>query len=137
MEIKFFKIIKFIFGIVLSAYMMSDANALGVVSRSCLPAGAQESITVDWGFKKYMLWTASGHYRDGVLLHNINTQALLPNGQMSNGWYLTWRSYAGHLGTEYWYGAVLGYHYKNDSGFISFLGFSTAKDCNIGNWGGS
>lgn len=115
---------------------MSNASALGVVSRSCVGFGAQESITVDWGFKSYMLWTASSHYRNGAFLHNVNTQKIGPNGAWTNGWELTWRSYAGHFGSEFWYGQVIGHHYRNDSGWITFLGNSTATDCNLSNWGG-
>jgi hypothetical protein len=115
----------------------SGASALGIVSRSCIGAGAQESVTVDWGFRSYVLWTASGHYRDGVLLHNINTQQILSSGYLSDGWYLTWRSYAGHLASEFWTGFVIGYHYQNDSGIVKFLGNSVANDCNLSNWGTS
>ncbi|UTY59468.1 hypothetical protein [Massilia sp. erpn] len=115
-----------------------SASALGVVSRSCAAAGAQESISVDWGFKNYLLWTASEHYRNGVKLHAINTVKVDANGKpISNGWEMTWRSYAGHLASEFWYGTVVGHHYKSDSGLISFLGNSTATDCNLGEWGGS
>lgn len=110
------------------------AQALGVVSRSCLAAGAQESISVDWGFKNYLLWTASQHYRNGTLLHTINTAG---SGPVQNGWQYTWRSYAGHFASEFWYGTVIGHHWRNDNGFISFLGNSTAVDCNLGQWGGS
>lgn len=117
---------------ILFSGLLSNASALGVVSRSCLAAGAQESITVDWGFNQFVLWTASSHYRDGVFLHTTNTT----KGGTTNGWDLTWRSYAGHFGTEFWYGSVIGHHYRNDSGWITFLGNSTATDCNLGNWGG-
>lgn len=110
------------------------AAALGVVSRSCLAFGAQESISVDWGFKSYWLWTASQHYRNGTLLHTINTAG---NGPVENGWQKTWRSYAGHFGSEFWYGTVIGHHWRAEDGFISFLGNSTATDCNLGQWGGS
>ncbi len=65
----------------------SDASALGIVSRSCAALGAQESITVDWGFNKYTLWTASLHYRNGVFLHTVNTTK---NGT-TTGWEYTWR----------------------------------------------
>lgn len=109
-----------------------QASALGVVSRSCLAAGAQESISVDWGYNKFNLWTASLHYKDGALLHVTNT--VKPGG---NGWDYTWRSYAGHFASEFWYGSVVGNHYRNDQGFITFLGNSTATDCNLSNWGGS
>jgi len=117
----------------LSAFLFcNNALALGTVSRSCLAAGAQESITVDWGFNSYLLWTASSHYRNGVFLHTVNTT----RGGTTNGWDYTWRSYAGHLGSEFWYGSVIGYHYRNDSGWITFLGNTTASDCNLTNWGG-
>jgi hypothetical protein len=110
-----------------------NASALGIVSRSCLPAGAQESITVDWGFNYYWLWTASSHYRNGAWLHNVNTTS---NAGSTGGWEYTWRSYAGHLGTEYWYGQVTGYHYKKIGGVVSFMGNSWATDCNLSQWGG-
>jgi hypothetical protein len=48
-------------------------------------------------------------------------------GGTTNGWEYGWRSYAG---------SVIGYHYRNDSGWITFLGNSTATDCNLANWGG-
>ncbi|HWW06520.1 hypothetical protein [Collimonas sp.] len=111
---------------------MSSALALGIVSRSCAPAGAQESISVDWGFKKNLLWTASSHYRNGAILHTTNT---VNNAGSQNGWEYTWRSYAGHFGSEFWYGSVVGHHWRNDSGFISFLGNSYASDCNLRQWG--
>jgi len=114
--------------------LSTSAMAQGIVSRSCLAAGAQESISVDWGFKQYVLWTASQHYRNGTLLHTINTAG---TGPVQAGWQNTWRSYAGYLGSEFWYGTVIGHHWRNDSGFISFLGNSTATDCNLGQWGGS
>jgi hypothetical protein len=110
----------------------SDASALGIVSRSCAGFGAQESISVDWGFNKFTLWTASSHYRNGAFLHTTNTTK---NGT-TNGWEYTWRSYVGHFGSEYWYGTVIGHHYRSDQGFFIFLGNSTATDCNLGNWGG-
>lgn len=109
----------------------SNASALGIVSRSCIGAGAQESITIDWGFNKFVLWTASSHYREGVLWHTINTT----KGGTTTGWEYTYRSYAGHLGSEFWTGSVMGYHYRNDSGWITFLGNSNATDCNLANWG--
>lgn len=51
------------------AIMVSGSCALaavGKVSRSCAPFGAQESITVDWTFTPHQLWTASQHYRNGA-----------------------------------------------------------------------
>ena len=105
-------------------------SAQGIVSRSCLPFGAQESVTVDWGFRRYWLWTASSHYRNGYWLHNVNTV-----GKGQNGWEYTWRSYAGHFASEYWYGTVVGHHYRSDYGFIVFLGNSTASNCNVAQWG--
>jgi hypothetical protein len=110
----------------------SNTNALGIVSRSCATFGAQESISVDWGFNKFTLWTASSHYRNGAFLHTTNTTK---NGT-TNGWEYTWRSYAGHFGSEYWYGAVVGHHCRSDRGWFIFLGNSTATDCNLRNWGG-
>jgi hypothetical protein len=108
------------------------AQALGIVSRSCAPAGAQESITVDWGFVVYSLWTASSHYANGAFLHTINT---VPNTGSLGGWENTWRSRAGHFG-EYWYGNVIGYHYKRTP-IVAFMGNSYASDCNLAEWGGS
>jgi hypothetical protein len=110
-----------------------NANALGIVSRSCLLAGAQESISVDWSFTPYLLWTASTHFYNGAFLHTINTVASAPD---SGGWEYTWRSYAGHLLTEFWYGEVIGDHWRNDYGLYSYLGQSFAYDCNLANWGG-
>ena len=110
--------------------LASDAKALGIVSRSCAPLGAQESVTVDWTFKKYMLWTASTHYRNGMFMHTTNTV-----GKGVNGWEYTWRSYAGHFGTEYYYGLVVGNHYGNDRGWYIFYGTSQASDCNLRQWG--
>lgn len=112
-------------------FSTSNAFALGIVSRSCAPVGAQESISVDWGFVRYNLWTASSHYRNGTLLHTTNT---VYNSGAVGGWEYTWRSYAGH-GFEFWYGLVIGHHYKR-SGFVSFLGNSFAGDCNLLQWGG-
>lgn len=112
-----------------SIFPGSNVFALGIVSRSCAPAGAQESISVDWGFVPYDLWTASSHYRNGFL-HTINTVA---NAGAVGGWEYTWRSRAGHWG-EFWYGQVVGYHYKR-SGFVYFLGNSFAADCNLAQWG--
>lgn len=102
----------------------SPANALGTVSRSCAPFGAQESVTVDWLFQRHTLWTSSSHYRNGIFLHTTT----------SNGWESTWRSYAGHLGSEFWYGRVIGAHYISERGVISFLGNSYATDCNLREW---
>lgn len=109
-------------------------HALGRVSRSCLAAGAQESISVDWGFKPYLLWTASEHYRNGAWLHTTNTIARSPD---TNGWQYTWRSYSGHFGAEFWYGQVVGFHWGNSGGIYLFYGNSTATDCNLTQWGGS
>jgi hypothetical protein len=114
------------------AFLTTNAHALGVVSRSCLPAIAQESISVDWGFVPYMLWTASSHYRNGSFLHTTNTTL---NAGAVGGWEYTWRSYAGHFG-EPWYGMVIGYHWKRNGGLVLFLGNSIAYDCNLAQWGG-
>ena len=111
-----------------------NADALGIVSRSCAAVGAQESISVDWSFQKFTLWTASTHYRAGVLLHTINSVATNP---AQNGWEHTWRSYAGHIGSEFFYGTVIGSHWKSDSGLFSMIGESTATDCNLSQWGAS
>ena len=112
----------------------------GTVSRSCMPFGAQESVSVHWGPcpilfpKRSMLWTASAHYAgNGVWLHNINTVAKSPQ---TSGWEFTWRSYAGHFASEFWTGRVVGYHYIIDgSGIPRFIELSEAHDCNLGNWG--
>lgn len=108
----------------LMTLMAGQSLALGIVSRSCLAAGAQESITVDWGFNSYWLWTASYHYRNGQQLHSVQ-----------GTWEYTWRSYAGHLGTEFWYGEVVGSHYQYINGQERNLGVSRATDCNLSNWG--
>lgn len=115
-------------------FLTQPAHALGRVSRSCLAAGAQESISVDWGFNPYLLWTASEHYRNGAWIHTINTVVSSPD---TNGWQYTWRSYAGHFGTEFWYGQVVGWHWGNSGGLYLFYGNSTATDCNLTQWGGS
>lgn len=116
-----------------SLYAM-NASALGIVSRSCLAAGAQESISVDWGFTPHWLWTASQHYRNGAFLHTINTVSKSPS---TNGWEYTWRSYAGHFGSEFWYGTVVGHHWRSNYGLYTFMGNSTATDCNLSQWGTS
>ncbi|WP_141111242.1 hypothetical protein [Chromobacterium haemolyticum] len=107
-----------------------NVEALGIVSRSCAPFGAQESISVDWSGRSYSLWTASSHYRNGTWIHNTNTRVY-----GGDGWQDTWRSYAGHFGSEFWYGSVVGHHYRNQSSYISFLGNSSAVDCNLSQWG--
>ncbi len=101
-------------------------SAPGFVSRSCLPVGAQESITVDWTFRQDLYWTASAHYKNGILQH-------IPN----SGWSPTWRSYAGHLGSEFWYGAVVGYHWRFDTRIRQpvRMAVTTATDCNLRQWG--
>ena len=112
----------------------------GTVSRSCAPFGAQESVSVYWSAcpvffpKTALLWTASAHYdANGVWLHNINTVARSPK---TNGWEITWRSYAGHFGSEFWTGRVVGYHYiKDEYGIERFIENSEARDCNLSNWG--
>ncbi len=104
---------------------VQSVQAVGIVSRSCLPAGAQESVTVDWTFSKDWYWTGSDHFRNGALLHTPNS-----------GWSHTWRSYAGHLGNEFWYGSVAGHHWRwSASTGIALMGISTATDCNLGQWG--
>lgn len=107
-----------------------EARALGFVSRSCAPFGAQESISVDWGLKNYWLWTASSHYRNGIFLHNTNTVS-----KGNNGWEFTWRSYAGHFRSEFYYGRVVGHHWGNDRGWFIFYGNTEAVDCNLRQWG--
>jgi hypothetical protein len=80
-----------------------------------------------------MLWTASAHYDSkGNLLHVINTIATSPG---TYGWQDTWRSYAGHFGTEYWYGKVVGYHWAKRLGVDWFMGGTVAFNFNIGNPG--
>jgi hypothetical protein len=104
---------------------VQSAQAVGIVSRSCLGAGAQESITVDWTLANNWYWTASEHYRNGALLHTPNS-----------GWSNTWRSYAGHLGSEFWYGFVAGHHWRwTASTGTALMGISTATDCNLSQWG--
>ncbi|WP_124382788.1 hypothetical protein [Ralstonia sp. SET104] len=119
---------------IIAISLSQTCHALGVVSRSCLPAGAQESITVDWGFKPHQLWTASEHHRNGAFLHVVNTVSTSPN---TGGWQNTWRSYAGHLGSEFWYGTVIGYHWGNSGGAFFLHGITTASDCNLSQWGTS
>lgn len=116
----------------LSAIFTSTSSyALGWFSRSCLAAGAQESITLEYSFNWQTMWTASSHYKNGAFLHTINTV-----GKGDNGWEYSWRSYAGHIASEFWYGQVIGYHYTRDkNGAIKFLGNSVANDCNISQWG--
>ncbi|WP_247537609.1 hypothetical protein [Ralstonia pseudosolanacearum] len=119
----------------LATILFSQAcNAVGIVSRSCLPAGAQESITVDWGFQPHQLWTASEHHRNGAFLHVVNTVSSSPD---TGGWQNTWRSYAGHLGSEFWYGTVIGYHWGNSGGAFFMYGTTTSTDCNLSQWGAS
>ena len=112
----------------------------GTVSRSCQPFGAQESVSVYWSAcpvffpKTALLWTASAHYDgNGVWLHNVNTVARSPQ---TRGWETTWRSYAGHFGSEFWSGRVVGYHYITDkTGIPRLIELSEAHDCNLLNWG--
>jgi hypothetical protein len=120
--------------LLLLALLVSSQNSfsLGIVSRSCAPFGAQDSITVDWGFTPYLLWTASQHFRNGAFLHTVNTTS---NAGSTGGWEYTWRSYAGHFGTEFYYGTVIGHHYKRNGGLVSFMGNSHATDCNLSEWG--
>jgi len=128
------KTLKFISLSIYLATMVNGTSALaaiGKVSRSCAPAGAQESITVDWTFTPHQFWTASSHYKDGAFLHTTNT---VNNSGAIGGWENTWRSYAGHFASEFWYGAVIGYHYKR-LGLVSFLGNTVATDCNLTQWG--
>lgn len=108
------------------------AGDAGTVSRSCLPVGAQESVSVRWDFSRQQLWTASSHYRNGVWLHNTNTVERSPG---TFGWENTWRSYAGHLGTEFWYGEVIGSHWANEYGIPRLIEHSYANDCNLAHWG--
>lgn len=102
-----------------------------IFSRSCAPAGAQESSTFHPSLlPRRRLWTASAHYNaDGDLLHIINTY---PKAPQARGWEFTWRSYAGHLASEFWWGIVVGYHYGwNGNGKEVYLGGTRATDCNI------
>jgi len=106
------------------------AHALGIVSRSCAPVGAQESVTVDWHFRPHYLWTTSTHYRNGVFLHTAGAA-----DEGGPAWHLGWRAYAGHFGSDFWYGRVIGRHYAYRAGMVSFLGTSQATDCNLDQWG--
>ncbi len=106
------------------SYSVNVQAAPGWVSRSCAPVGAQESITVDWTYQSNRYWTSSNHYRGGVLLHSL-----------WSGWQVTWRSYAGHFGSEFWYGTVVGYHWTADYSKVRMLGVSQAVDCNLSHWG--
>ena len=124
--------VRILFGLAVFA-ASQNTYSLGIVSRSCAPVGAQESISVDWSFNSHLLWTASQHYKDGAFLHTINTTS---NSGSTGGWEYTWRSYAGHFGSEFWYGMVIGHHYKRNGGLVSFLGNSIAYDCNLSEWGG-
>ena len=100
-----------------------------VVSRSCAPAGTQESITYK-PFDHRWLWTASLHYdAKGNFLHTVNTIAAAPK---TNGWQDTWRSWAGHFASEFWYGKVIGSHWAFDKGVPHALWYTEARDCNIG-----
>ncbi|MCU7937527.1 MAG: hypothetical protein KZQ99_22165 [Candidatus Thiodiazotropha sp. (ex Dulcina madagascariensis)] len=124
-------IISMLLGLTTLASTQNAFSAPGKVSRSCAPFGAQESVTVDWTFQPHSLWTASQHFKNGSFLHTINTTS---NSSSTGGWEYTWRSYAGHFGTEFWYGAVIGHHYKRN-GLVSFLGNTSATDCNLSEWG--
>lgn len=81
-----------------------------------------ESITWD-PFSTYWLWTYTGHYQNGVLMHGWNT-----------GWQLTWRSYAGHSDGSFggWY--VWGNHYRLNYTAMIHLGSTSAVDCNLSSW---
>lgn len=103
-----------------------DAHALGGVSRACQPLGANESITVDWVYNNNWMYTFSYHYNYGYYQHALQ-----------DGWTYGWRSYAGHF-FEYWDSPyVVGYHYywTQKLGTV-YMGYSTAWDCNVWNWGG-
>lgn len=106
---------------------VSDAFAVGIVSRACAPAfGAQESISVEWAYVPLWLFTRSVHfqYPDQVEVHDVAT-----------GWNYTWRSRAGHWG-EYWpYAKVKGFHYRMINNVTIYLGSTLAKDCNLTQWG--
>lgn len=116
--------------LVAHALALLPAHALGIVSRSCGPVGAQESVTVDWHFRPHYLKTFSIHYRNGGFLH---TASSADDGGAQ--WRLGWRSYAGHFGSEFWHGKVIGQHYAYRSGVISYLGNSYASNCNLREWG--
>lgn len=100
-----------------------------VVSRSCAPAGTQESITYK-PFAHRWLWTASVHYdAQGNFLHTVNTVVASPK---TDGWQDTWRSWAGHFASEFWYGKVIGSHWAFADGVRYPLRYTEAVDCNIG-----
>ncbi len=65
-------------------------DARNVVSRSCIVAGVQESLTYKYGDHRW-LWTASAHYDMwGKWLHNVNTVEQSP---ATNGWQDRWCPY--------------------------------------------
>ncbi len=106
-----------------------QVDGWNAISRSCARAGAQQSITCK-PFDHRVLWTASAHYDpSGNWLHNVNTVAQSP---ATGGWQDTWRSCAGHLGSEFRYGRVVGYHWAKDGDWIHPLAFTEARDCNLG-----
>ncbi len=100
-----------------------------VVSRSCIVAGAQESLTYKYGDHRW-LWTASAHYDMwGKWLHNVNTVEQSP---ATNGWQDRWCSYAGHFGSEFWFGRVHGYHWVKLNGGDWLLAETFTTSCDIG-----
>lgn len=106
-----------------------QVDGWNVISRSCAPAGAQQSISYK-PFDHRVLWTASAHYDpSGSWLHNVNTVAQSP---ATAGWQDTWHSCAGHLGSEFWYGRVVGHHWAEDGDWIHPLSVTEARDCNLG-----
>ncbi|MFZ3288530.1 MAG: hypothetical protein WA191_17005 [Telluria sp.] len=115
-----------VLGFTFNPVLSPNANALGGVSRACFSVGANESITVDWWYNNYWMYTFSDHYTYGTFQHTLQ-----------DGWTYGWRSRAGHF-FEYWASPyVVGYHYNwtPTSGTV-FMGYSNAWDCNLANWGG-
>lgn len=118
-------------GVICLALLFSNNTfAYGGVSRSCAAAGAQESISVDWGGTPHWFWTVSQHYNNsGQFLHEVRTIG------RGDGWDYTWRSYAGHLASEFYYGRVDGFHWVFENGINRNFQNTRAYDCNLAEWG--
>ena len=119
----------------LTANATSDAGERSVeswfvVSRSRGAAGTQESVTYrPVPFAHRWLWTASLHYdANWTFLHTINSVASHPE---TGGWVDSWRGWAGHLASEFWYGHVIGSHWARDPyGNAYPLAYTVGHDCN-------
>ncbi len=113
-------------GVLSGGYVVVGWN---VVSRSCTVAGTQESLTYKVGDHR-LLWTASAHYDMwGKWLHNVNTVEQSP---ATSGWQDRWCSYAGHFGTEFWFGRVHGYHWGKEHGGDWKIAETFTTSCDIG-----